>query len=233
MSIAGKLQTIAENEQRVYDAGKTEGIEEGKQAEYDRFWTTHLSKAQDGIYAYAGKGWDDETFNPPRGTVIQPTYAYGMFFCTSITDLAALCEEKEITLDFSKSTNFTQTFYGSGNARLTRIGVVDTTNSAGLSQPFRGQSNLHTIDKLILKADGTQTFTDMFRQCSYLVNIVIEGTIGQNGFDASPCTRLSHDSLMSILNAARNCTIILGTTNLEKLSVAEKAGATEKGVTLA
>ena len=228
MSIAEKLQTIAENEQRVYEAGK--------QAEYDRFWETHLSKAQDGIYAYAGKGWDDETFNPPRGTVIQPTYAYGMFFCTSITDLAALCEEKEITLDFSKSTNFTQTFYGSGNARLTRIGVVDTTNSAGLSQPFRGQSNLHTIDKLILKADGTQTFTDKFRQCSYLVNIVIEGTIGQNGFDASPCTRLSHDSLMSIINALQSGvsskTLTLGATNLAKLTDAEKAIATQKGWTL-
>lgn len=38
MSIAEKLQTIVENEQRVYEAGKNKGIEEGKKLEYDRFW---------------------------------------------------------------------------------------------------------------------------------------------------------------------------------------------------
>lgn len=224
MSIAEKLQTIAENEQRVYEAGK--------QAEYDRFWEDTLENMGLGDFAFAGPTWTDESFNPPRGTVIQPSRAVYMFACAGITDLVALCEKKEITIDFSKSTSFMDTFYGAYGANFTRIGVVNTTSSNGLNQIFYGQTRLHTIVKIILRADGSQTFAAAFNNCSALENVEIEGTIGKDGFNVSSCTKLTHDSLMSILNAGRNCTLNLGTANLEKLSVEEKAVAIEKGCTL-
>lgn len=211
-------------------AGKVDEVyEAGKKSEYDRFWEDHLSKTEKGDFAYCGGGWDDETFNPPYGTVIQPTNARYMFAHSHITDLVALCEKKRITLDFSKSTTTHYLFYESN---ITRLGVIDTRGTTTVSYPFYGQSKLHTIVKIILKDDGSQKFNPPFSGCSSLENMEIEGVIGQNGFDVSPCTKLTHDSLMSILNAGRNCTLNLGTANLEKLSVEEKAVAIEKGCTL-
>ena len=229
MSIAEKLQTIAENEQRVYEAGK--------QAEYDRFWETHLANMGDGFFAFAGKGWNDETFNPPHGTVLRPTYASNMFSGTGITDLVALCEEGEITLDFSQSWTLSQLFYTlSGRAYLTRVGVINTTRAASLGQVFAGQSNLHTIIKLVFKEDGSQGISNLFTGCTALANMIIEGTIGKNGFNVSDCVLLSHDSLMSIINHLKSgvsgLTVTLGSTNLAKLTDAEKAIATQKGWTL-
>lgn len=216
----------------VYEAGKAKGIEEGKKSEYDRFWEDTLKNMGLGDFAFAGPTWTDESFNPPRGTVIQPSRAVYMFACARITDLVALCEEKEITIDFSKSTSFMDTFYGAYGANFTRIGVVNTTSSNSLNQTFYGQLKLHTIVKIILRDDGSQTFPSAFNNCSALENVEFEGTIGQN-MDVHWSTKLTHDSLMSILNAGRNCTLNLGTANLEKLSVEEKAIATiEKGCTL-
>jgi hypothetical protein len=221
MSIAEKLQTIAENEQRVYEAGK--------KSEYDRFWETHLEKNSIGEFEFAGLGWDDETFNPPRGTVIQPTNARYMFARSAITDLATLCEKNDTTIDFSKAISIQYAFYDS---YITKVGVVDATSSNSVNSVFYNSTKLHTIVKLVLKEDGSQSFTTPFRSCSALENMEIGGVIGKNGFDVSPCTKLTHDSLMSILNAGRNCTLNLGTANLEKLSVEEKAVAIEKGCTL-
>ena len=216
MSIAEKLQTIAENEQRVYEAGKAKGIEEGKKSEYDRFWEDALENAAKGDFAFAGPVWTDESFNPPRGTVLQPPRAAYMFACASITDLADLCEKKGIILDFSKSTSLMDAFYGSYNARFTRIGVVNTTSSNAINQTFYGQSKLHTIVRIILRDDGSQTFTAAFAGCSALENIEIEGVIGKNGFDVSPCTKLSQVSITSIVNALSSTTSGLTVTISKK-----------------
>ena len=246
MSIAEKLQTIAENEQRVYEAGKakgkadgitegyingktdgyaegkadgfnvgyesgkadgiTEGIEEGKDAEYNRFWDDALKAAAVGDFAFAGPFWTDKAFDPPRGTVIQPKRAVYMFANAYITDLVTLCEEKEITIDFSKSTSLMYTFYGAYGAKFTRIGVVNTTGINTLYGTFYSQSKLHTIVKIILKEDGSQAFNTPFNGCSALENLEIEGTIGQNGFNVSPCTKLSRASITSIVNALSSTT---------------------------
>lgn len=80
MSVSEKLQQIAENEQRVYDAGyqkgKAEGgdteqayeqgVEAGKQAEYDRFWNTYQNNGNRDhyVYAFSWIGWNDDCYNP-------------------------------------------------------------------------------------------------------------------------------------------------------------------------
>ena len=71
---------------------------------------------------------------------------------------------------------------------------------------------------------------------------IIGGTININGFDFHWSTKLSHDSLMSIINALQDKTtdtsgtswvVTLGTENLAKLSDSQKAIATQKGWSLA
>ena len=74
MSIAEKLTAIAENEQRVYDAGYMHGNndgyllgeEAGKKSEYDAFWDAFQLDGERTNYSYAfsGSGWHSETFKP-------------------------------------------------------------------------------------------------------------------------------------------------------------------------
>lgn len=95
--------------------------------------------------------------------------------------------------------------------------------------------NLHTIRKFVV-SEAT-TYERTFISCNALENLTIEGTIGQNGFNVSYSKLLTHDSLMSIINALSTTsspkTVTLGTENLAKLTEDEKAIATGKGWTLA
>lgn len=58
MSIAEKLTTVAENQQKVYDAGK--------QAEYDRFWDVYQANGTRTNYyqAFQHDFWNDDNFHP-------------------------------------------------------------------------------------------------------------------------------------------------------------------------
>ncbi len=79
MSIAEKLTAIAENQQKVFDAGK--------QAEYDRFWDEFqdYGNRTNYTYAFAYGGWTDETYNPKYK--IRPTMSNNIFMSNAdITD---------------------------------------------------------------------------------------------------------------------------------------------------
>lgn len=82
----------------------------------------------------------------------------------------------------------------------------------------------------------------IFQNCDALETLKVGGTINSNNFDVHWSTRLSHDSLMSIIDALADKTsdtsgtewvCTLGTDNLNKLSAAEIAVATGKGWVLA
>lgn len=231
MNISEKLTTIAENQQKVFDAGV--------KSEYDRFWDNYQKNGEPMSYAMAfGSKWDDITFKP-KYPIIATGNGNSMFFGNSITNLKAKLEECNVYLDTSEVTTFSDTF---AYSKMTHIPEISTISASKVASPFGYAQSLHTIDKLILKDDGSQTFGAMFSSCTALENIVIEGKIGQNGFDVHWSTKLTHDSLMSIINALKDYsgtgtthTVTLGSANLsaDKLSDAEKAIATQKGWTLA
>ena len=69
---------------------------------------------------------------------------------------------------------------------------------------FRYCQELTNIKKIgVLES---QVFNKTFEYCFKLENIVVEGTIGQNGFDIHWSTLLSADSLKSIINALSTTT---------------------------
>jgi hypothetical protein len=106
-------------------------------------------------------------------------------------------------------------------------------SASTLNGTYRDSTKLVEI-KLVVHEN--LKYTNTFSNCPALTTLIIEGTIGQNGFDVSSCTKLSHDSLMSIINALKSgvsgLTVTLGSANLAKLTDAEKAIATQKGWTL-
>lgn len=226
MSIAEKLTTISENQQKVRDAGYNhgyhdglhaglaegetryaEGVAAGKQAEYDRFWDAAQDKGAKTTYtcAFAGYCWNDETFNPkyPITATVNATY---MFWNSRITN--------------------------------TKVPIHHPTGTTNNTNIFANCSNLVTIPKLVVVETSAFAATS-WTGCTKLENLTIEGVIGNN-FPISAATKLSHDSLMSIIDHLKDYagsgttyTLTIGTTNLNKLTAAEKKIATDKGWTLA
>lgn len=141
-------------------------------------------------------------------------------------------------LDTSNGTTVAQMFYGC--TALTTIPELDTSTSDNFRNMFYSCYALTTIQGIDLSS--ATNVNNLFYRCSKLENITINGVIKITGLSFSPCTLLTHDSLMSIINALYDYaaegstgtyTLTLGTTNLAKLTDAEKAIATQKGWTLA
>ena len=233
MSIAEKLQTIAENEQRVFDAGYAkgqaeggdtstaydEGFEAGKKAEYDAFWGFYQLNGERGTldFFFAGNGWSNNCF-PPKYDM-KPVRANSMFVMTGITgDLVELLNSRGVALDFSNCTMVHQLFANANG--ITRIGVMDFSKVTYGSQWFINTKKLVTIDKLIV-SETTVTPSSAFESCEALINLTVEGVIDKNGWNLKWSTKLSKASITSIINALSTTTSGLTVT----LSKAAKEAA--------
>lgn len=188
-----------------------EVYERGKQDEYDRFWDVFQENGNRTYYYNAFYGWDDENTRPKYD--IRPTNAYAMFNTSKVFDLVAIAEQCGIVFDFSNNTNFSNTFGHSSN--LTRIGEVDTRSASTLLQTFYNSQKVKSIEKVILKDDGSQTFTTPFRWNYALEEIRFEGAIGAT-ISFADATKLSKASIQSIifclLDTASGMTLTLSKT---------------------
>lgn len=117
-------------------------------------------------------------------------------------------------------------------AYITNLNLdIDTSNLIGAAGDMFANSKIETIKSF--KFSSTVALPYAFRYANNLKNITIVGEIPfSTRFNDCP---LTHDSLMSIINALKSGvtqTLTLGTDNLAKLTDTEKAIATEKGWTL-
>ena len=87
----------------------------------------------------------------------------------------------------------------------------------------------------ILDMQNVTNADEMFKSCSALEEVHIHN-LGTN-LNLSDCTKLTHDCLVELINNLQTVTstktLTLGSTNLAKLTDAEKQVATDKGWTLA
>ncbi len=134
------------------------------------------------------------------------------------------------------ATNATSMYYQ--NNQITDTKVPIDFSGVSLNYTFNNAGRLKTIRKII-SSDATVYNSTVFGACSALENLTIAGSIASNGFSVSQSPKLTHDSLMSIINALKDFSgtnetrsITLGTENLEKLADAEKMMAVNKGWTL-
>ena len=155
----------------------------------------------------------------------------GMFYeCSSLTTIPPL--------DFSSTTTLNITFRNA--TALQSIPSLASAKATDFYYTFSGCTSLHTIEGIDFSS--ATKVTNTFGTCSALENIKVNGTIKITGLSFSACTLLTYDSLMSIINALYDYAadgstgtykLTLGSTNLAKLTDAEKAIATQKGWTLA
>lgn len=206
--------------------------EAGKEAERDEFWKVALRAQGYMVYAFAGCCWKDETFKPkydikPRGNIT------GMFRACGIINLKKCLEDAGVALDLSQATNANTAFGYAGS--LTTLPKLDFSLVTVTTTAFNDDYALETIEEI--KFGANTKFSQTFDDCKALTNMTVTGVIGQNGLNLSFSPNLTHDSLMSVINALETKTsgswsVTLGADNLAKLTDSEKAIATEKGWTL-
>lgn len=93
MSIDKKLIFAAENQERVYEAGKG--------AERDRFWDEFQQNGQRRNYnlAFGGEYWDDERIKKMKYPLnVGQLYAYMMFARSNVVDLADALGDEMLVL---------------------------------------------------------------------------------------------------------------------------------------
>ena len=200
MSIADKLTQIAENEQKVYDAGYAagqaaggggydEGYADGKQAEYDRFWDTY---GGNGSYAYAGRAWTDEVFKPNKDIVVSS--AANMFIDSGIQKLKQILQDQDVVLDVSNSTS---NYNFARSSRITHFPFIDFRNCSDLNNAWNGCTQMVELSLAIKeKAKCSAPFTN----CPMLTDLtIVSGTFGTSvSFAQSPL--LSDASIQSIID---------------------------------
>ncbi|MBQ6825974.1 MAG: hypothetical protein IJP34_04880 [Clostridia bacterium] len=236
MSIAEKLTTIAENEQKVYNAGYNKGKAEGGDTDggIETFFDSYLRDTNGYCdYMFAGKGWKNKIFKPTID--IKPVRAQNMFSLTGLTgDLAALCEQQGITIDFSNCKLFNG--FSSNASGITRFGAIDISKATDTIS-FIYNTSLITIDKLIV-SETTKYNTYAFEGCKKLTNLIVEGVIAQNNFNVQWCNNLTVESLRSIINCLQDKSedtsgtiwkVTIGGTNYAKLESEDLEKIEEKG----
>lgn len=164
-----------------------------------------------------------------RYTSNSTNFQYCFYFCQKVTTFPSF--------DVSNGIDFQHMFH---SCNATTIPLLNTVNGTNFMCMFESCRNTKTIEGVdISKATN---ITSMFLKCIALENLTFNGVIKITGLDLSPCKNLTHASLMSAINALYDWAsegttgtfkLILGSTNLAKLTDAEKAIATQKGWTLA
>ena len=205
MSIADKFEVIADE---VYDKGILEGDK--------NVWGLFQNFGQPKSYCCAFVGWDEKYFYPKYDIVFREgsgaddtgsaTSVFRRFQSETVNgvelkkpiDLAQRLEECGVILDTSRVQSFTYTFSFSN---ISRVPIIDISNAPSMGYMLFYHSKVETIDKLILKDDGSQSGnSNNFEGCSNLKNITIEGVIGST-FNIRWSTLLEKESIKSIVNA--------------------------------
>ena len=187
MSIAEKLQTIAENEQKVFDAGV--------KSEHDRFWDAYQQSGKRTVYeyAFAGEVWDEKMFKPKYNMI--PTGAYMMFRSCGLTgDLDEHLARAGVTLDFSRCLNAAYLF---NLSKIETLGTIDLSKMQGGYMNFFDSTYLKTIRKFI-PTPNIEIPASNFGTA--LENITVEGALSRScNFQKCPLTVESMKSIISCL----------------------------------
>ncbi len=204
MTVAYRIARAKKDIDAVYEAGK--------KAEYNTFWDAFQRNGTRTAYYGTFVSFNRDVFYPKYDIKLAgSTGAFSTFrtFPESCAtwplnedfDLAGRLAECGVRLDTSEATQLHQTFYYSC---ITHLPALDLSNvTSGINEAFYYCNRLHTIDKIILSNDGTQTFSNAFGSCIKLENIIFEGVIGSNiSFAQSTLlTRASIENIISVLSA--------------------------------
>ena len=189
MSIAEKLTTIADNQNKVYEAGK--------QAEYDAFWDAYQENGQRTNYALAffNRGWNDTTFCP-KYDIIAVGNANSLFAFSKFTDT-------KVAINLTGATNINALFQNCTVMHTIRKLIVSNTT------PFSSNSfdNCSALENITI--EGTIAVSIGFPHSSLLttdsVNSIINALKDLTG--ATSQTLTFHATVVEKLTDEQKATI--------------------------
>ena len=187
--------------------GYTNGLEEGKEKAKSDFWDSFQDNGNRTNYIYAFAGGQNAE-NPWRKLLfengflpkypIKPLDGGSMFSQMDANiDLTEFIEKNNLDWDFTKLTNANFMFQYS---KFTRIPKIYNAKN-GLASVFGSCDLLETIDEVGTGSTSSTSWNSAFSGCTALKNIKIKGTISCSTFDVKSSVNLTHESLMSIINA--------------------------------
>ena len=199
MSIGEKLTKIAENEQKVYEAGELSAIKS------EAIWKAIQRPNASGDYAsvkencsYMFFNFDTKYFYPKYNIAPTKAYQFTRNMTGDVIDLVERLAECGVSMDFSNCTNVTYVFY---QCKFSHLPILDFSKAGSSTQYMLFGRYVETIDKLILSESG-QNCKNTFAYASALENIVIEGKIAAvSNVELSGCSKLTLASAKSILTA--------------------------------
>ena len=185
-----------------------------------------------------GYGWRDSFIKFRSPLIVEGTNGYDMFNNYPFETVPEL-------IGTEKLTSVMQMFYSSNYLKY--VQYFDTSNVTTMYSMFQYCPNLVTVPKL--NASKVVVIANMFGNCNNLTNLGGLENLGQAydttksanystyKLDLSTSKKLTHDSLMNVINnlydiKSKGCnpqSLVLGSTNLAKLTSEEIAIATEKG----
>ena len=236
MSIAEKLQTVAENQQRVYDAGYAAGQSAGggdTEAERKAFWDAfqNQGKRTDYTYAFSRGKWLKESLRPiydfkPTGEGAKNMFYFCPLYSNELFSMEDVERDCGIVFDFSACTTLSSTFNNCPFSVLNVIDVRNATAANALYQAFYNGSggSLKRINRLIF-SENTKIGWGVFGYCSSLTYVGFEGTIAASiDVHWSPLDKESLQSLMVALSSTAS-----GFTATISQSAVDIAFETSKG----
>ena len=152
---------------------------------------------------------------------------------TNMNSMFVYCQKlKTVPLfDTSKVTNIDSMFTGCSS--LETVPLFDTSKVTSAQAVFAECGMLTTIPAL--NVSNVNVFQNIFSKCTSLKSILMYGM--KVTFDISASTQFEREDLITILDnlatVTNTQTLTMGSTNLAKLTDADKAIATNKGWTLA
>ena len=210
-----------------YDEGSANGG--GGNPFYETMWSYITNNNTD--YGYLFEGYNGTELDLSGFDTSNVTKMTGMFeACYYITTLDVS------SFDTSQVTNMANMFYNCSVLTQLDVSNFDTSKVNTVSNMFAYCKALTSLDCGNWDLSKANIIGAAFNQCTALVDFIAPKNIGK-AMSVEKSTKLSHDSLMSIINNLATVTtttkLTLGSTNLAKLTDEEKAIATNKGWTLA
>lgn len=216
MSIADKLTTIAENEQKVYDAGNNHML---------NVLTFNQTRVSYDYLCNRGN-WDNVIY--PEGYKIKPSSTRYMFYDYKGTFIPDIFDFSDMRTD-AYDAYHSHMFDWAG-----RVEVMPDLNIPAIHNYYYVFSNMSRLKEIkIIRCVSTTLFQNTFTGSAKLESITFEGVIG-NSLDLSMCPLLTVETLRNIIDcldtkASGTYTLNIGDTNIAKLTAEELETIQNKG----
>lgn len=191
MTTAEKLVKVAENREKLYEAGK--------QAENDAFWDVIQQHGTRASYAYAFNNWEAEYIRPkykvvPASGNTNQTFSHN----AKLKKVEAeYFDFSQLSIPTNSQNGHYYTFYN-----CVELEEIEDINLQGYwyTATFSNCYNLHTIRRLPFRED-TVINADTFNRCDALANVTIDGVIAASvNWQWCPFTKKSFESVFEHLS---------------------------------